>query len=216
MRIKWFVAKALKYALNPPALNRSIVAKHGKVCPGCEVNGTTIDEYSYVGSFCFLLNAKIGKFCSIGDRCRIGGAEHTISAVSTSPVFFEGKNVLRTNFADQKEAKTLDTVIENDVWIGAYSLIKSGVTIHNGAVVGMGSVVTHDIPPYEIWAGNPARFIRKRFDDETIEKLLQIKWWNWDDDRIEKFAPYFDDPKRLFAKIEEEKFSGQCEKSEND
>ena len=60
---------------------------------------------------------------------------------------------------------------------------KSGVTISDGAVIGMGSVVTHDVGPYEIWAGNPARMIRKRFDDETVENLKQIKWWNWNEEK---------------------------------
>ena len=62
----------------------------------------------------------------------------------------------------------------------------------------MGSVVTHDIPPYEIWAGNPAKLIRKRFDDETISKLLEIKWWDWNDVKIRENASCFDNPKKLF------------------
>ena len=69
------------------------------------------------------------------------------------------------------------------------------VTIGDGAVIGGGSVVTKDVGPYEIWAGNPARFIRKRFDDETIEKLLKIKWWDWSDEQLKKAGKYFSDVK---------------------
>lgn len=76
------------------------------------------------------------------------------------------------------------TKIGNDVWLGIRTIVLGGVTIADGAVIGAGSVVTKDVGPYEIWAGNPARFIRKRFDDETIRKLLESKWWDWDDEKL--------------------------------
>lgn len=69
------------------------------------------------------------------------------------------------------------TVIGNDVWIGQGAFIKAGVHIGTGAVIGMGAVVTHDVEPYKIWVGNPARLIRKRFDDEMVQQLLASKWW---------------------------------------
>lgn len=75
-----------------------------------------------------------------------------------------------------------------------------GVTIGDGAVIGAGSVVTKDVGPYEIWAGNPARFIRKRFDDETIEKLLESQWWNWDDEKLKQYGEKFQSPEE-FVKI---------------
>lgn len=65
------------------------------------------------------------------------------------------------------------------------------MTIGDGAVIGAGSIVTKDVGPYEIWAGNPARFIRKRFDDDTIEKLLKSQWWNWDDEKIKEYSDKF-------------------------
>lgn len=68
-----------------------------------------------------------------------------------------------------------------------------GISIGDGAVIGAGNIVTKDVGPYEIWAGNPARFIRKRFDDETIEKLLKSQWWNWDDEVLKKNGQYFSD-----------------------
>lgn len=87
----------------------------------------------------------------------------------------------------------------NDVWIGSHVLIKSGVTISDGAVIGMGSVVTHDVGPYEIWAGNPARMIRKRFNDGTVENLKQIKWWNWNEEKIKEYAAYFSDSNEFIS-----------------
>jgi serine acetyltransferase len=70
-------------------------------------------------------------------------------------------------------------------------LIKSGVKISDGAIVGMGSVVTKDVGPYEIWAGNPARNIRKRFTEEYIRDLLDSEWWNYDEEKLERNASYF-------------------------
>jgi len=75
-----------------------------------------------------------------------------------------------------------------------------GGAIGDGAVIGAGSIVTKDVGPYEIWAGNPARFIRKRFDDETIKKLLESQWWNWEDESLKKYGEKFQLPKE-FVKI---------------
>jgi serine acetyltransferase len=77
-----------------------------------------------------------------------------------------------------------DIIIQNDVWIGAKSTIMSGVKISNGALVGACSVVTKDVPPFAIVAGNPAKVVKYRFTEEQIEKLLSIAWWNWDEQKI--------------------------------
>lgn len=84
-----------------------------------------------------------------------------------------------------KHYKTIsDTIIGNDVWIGYEALIMPGVKIGDGAVIGTRAVVTKDVEPYTIVGGNPAKIIRKRFDDATIEKLLEIQWWNWEIEKI--------------------------------
>jgi virginiamycin A acetyltransferase len=94
------------------------------------------------------------------------------------------------DWAHAMEGKTYpqkgDIVIGNDVWIGYQATILSGVTVGHGAIIGSKSVVASDVPPYSIVAGNPARIIRKRFDEETIEKLLALAWWDWDLEKITK------------------------------
>lgn len=203
MELRSIIAKLMRIILQPPALVKTQKHKTAKVCSGSHVTNASIGKYSYIGNNCFVVTADIGSFCSIADGVRIGGAYHPVERVSTSPVFHKGKNVFGKNFALFPIEHLPRTTIGNDVWIGANACIKSGVSIGNGAVIGMGSIVTHDIPPYEIWAGSPARCIRKRFDSEKAEKLERIKWWDWEDSQIESFADCFDDPINLFEKIEE-------------
>ena len=201
-KIRLIFAKVLRIGLNRPALNDCEIDKKSKVCEGTQATRVKMGKYSYIGCFCFLVNTEIGKFCSIADNCRIGGAEHPLNRLSMSPVFHDGKNVLGTNFNNISAVPTIETIIGNDVWIGANCCIKSGVSIADGAVVGMGSIVVHDIGPYEIWAGNPAKLIRKRFDDDTIDRLLHTQWWELDDSEIGKFAEYIDDVEKVIECIE--------------
>ena len=193
MIIKYLIAKGMKILLNPPALINCKIDRSSKVCSRSELSNVKMNRYSYIGNMCFVVNVDIGAFCSIADRCCIGGATHPVDRVSTSPVFHEGKNILGTNFANFPTIKTPRTYIENDVWIGMGSYVKAGVTIHNGAVIGMGSVVTHDVPAYEIWAGNPAKKIRDRFDKSTAVKLEQSEWWKKSDNEIKELSIHFDD-----------------------
>lgn len=129
-------------------------------------------------------NIRIGKFCSLAGNISIFlDGEHQTKNISTYPFgYFKDFKI--------KEKCTFDTKgdvnIGNDVWIGYGVTILSGVNIGDGAVIGACSLVTKDIPPYTIVGGVPAKLIRKRFDDETIEKLLEIKWWNWSDEKIQK------------------------------
>lgn len=128
---------------------------------------------------------KIGKFCSIAwDVTIFLGGNHRIDWIATYPFptscdrFPNAKGI--EGFLNTKG----DVVIGNDVWIGSDVIILSGVTIGDGAVIGVGSVVTADVPPYSIVGGNPAKVIKKRFSDEAVEKLLEIKWWDWPQEKI--------------------------------
>lgn len=201
MDIKRLLCKGIRIVCNPPAVTNSIISKKAKVCSGSQINNTEIQRYSYVGNNCFCLNAKIGPFCSIADFCRIGGSQHPLERVSTSPVFYKGRNVFKTHFAEFDATSREYITIGADVWIGASATIISGVSIGTGAVIGAGSVVTKDVPAYEIWAGNPAKKIRDRFDPNTRDSLLSSEWWNWDEEKLKTYASSFNDPNKLLESL---------------
>lgn len=130
---------------------------------------------------------KIGNFCSIAPGVNIVlGGEHRVDWVTTYPF-----NVILHEYRHLKghPATKGDIIIGNDVWIGMNATILSGVTIGDGAVIGANSLVTNDVEPYTIVGGNPAKPIRKRFDQQTIDKLLRIKWWDWDIEKIKRNVP---------------------------
>lgn len=185
----------------PKAILNSKIDKKAKVGRETQFVNSTIGKYSYVyGSK--IVSTDIGSFCSIAENCVIGGGKHPIDWVSSSPVFYKGKNCLKKNFSQNEFIEYEKTIIGNDVWVGSKTIIKGGVKIGDGAIIGMGSVVTHDVPEYEIWAGNPAKLIRKRFPDESIQKLLSIKWWDWDEKTLKKHANVFNNPEKFFEDIE--------------
>ena len=131
----------------------------------------------------------IGKFCSIacGAKFIFTSANHKLGSLSTYPfpLFFEEWDLDKSNVTDAWDNKG-DIVIGNDVWIGYEAFIMQGVTIGDGATIGTRAVVTKDVPPYSIVGGVPAKPIRKRFSDEVIAQLLEIKWWDWPDEKIKE------------------------------
>lgn len=189
----YYFSKALK-KIRHSAIKDSSLHKSSKVESGCNIVNVKMDKYSFCGYDCEIINCEIGKFCSIANNVIIGGAMHPVSWVSTSPVFYSGRDSLKMKFSTHKLPDVKMTIIENDVWIGQYAMIKQGVHIGTGAVIGMGSIVTKDVEPYSIVAGNPAREIRKRFDEETVRKLLETKWWEFDDAKLYTYSKLFTDP----------------------
>ena len=157
-------------------------------------------RFSYANAYVRIIDAEIGAFCSIGRDVDVGGGYHPLSMVSTSPVFLKGRNPVLKNFAEIPYNSSQHVTIGNDVWIGDYAYIKGGVTVGDGAVIGAHAVVTHDVEPYSIVAGSPAREIRKRFDDETIRSLLNLKWWEWSDEKLSMCGDDFSDPQRICRK----------------
>ena len=128
----------------------------------------------------------IGRFCALarGVKFIMNGANHKLDGISTYPfqIFGNGWEKVAPN-PEQLPYKG-NTVIGNDVWIGYEAVIMPGVQVGDGAIVAAKSVVVSDISPYTIFGGNPAKFIRQRFDDESIKALLEVAWWNWGIEKI--------------------------------
>jgi len=153
---------------------------------------STLGDFSYCAGYNQIYYANIGKFCSIASFVRVGPgnhptytrvAQHHFTYRSEQFGFGEDDDVF---FAWRRE----DIVtIGNDVWIGFEAIILSGVKIGDGAIVGARAVVTKDVPPYAIVGGVPAKMIRRRFPDETVSKLLELRWWDWPPEKVRAALP---------------------------
>jgi virginiamycin A acetyltransferase len=145
------------------------------------------EEYNVLYNYDFSkVKLVLGKFCAIAAETRfIMTGDHKLDAISTYPfpIFQQGWEKA-FSFDDVKPKG--DIIVGNDVWFGYGCLIKGGVTIGDGAIIAAGAVVVKDVPPYSIVAGNPAKVVKKRFDDATIDRLLQIAWWDWDIEKINR------------------------------
>ena len=145
----------------------------------------------------------IGKFCQIaaGVNFVMSGANHQMNAVTTYPFYImEGWDQPVPPLTEMPIKG--DTIVGNDVWIGENATILPGVNIGDGAIIGMNSVVTKDVEPYTIVGGNPARVIRKRFDNELIALLLQLKWWDKSIEEINDLIPILTNGDLNFVKEE--------------
>ena len=188
------------------AIRKSKISKKGWVGHSSNILGSEIDDYSYVGNYTQCTYANIGKFCSVGNNCTIGGAEHPIQFVSTSPVFYGGYRkpfaIRKLVLGNQKwDSYSKRTIIESDVWIGSNVIVKAGVKISSGAVIGAGSIVTKDVPPYEIWGGVPAKLIKKRFNDSICKELLKSEWWNMARAELEGYSDVMNNPELFLSLI---------------
>lgn len=160
-----------------------------------------IKSYTYLGDYCELPQTSIGKFCSIAGHVILAAGNHPMSYVSTSPYTYD---VMHGSFTNRKlyldefyytdDEKRYLCKIGNDVWIGTGAILVCGskaLHIGNGAVIAAGAVVTKDVPPYAIVAGNPAKVLRYRFSNEVIEKLEKQKWWDKDQEWIKSHVNDF-------------------------
>ncbi|MFN0030704.1 MAG: CatB-related O-acetyltransferase [Flavobacteriales bacterium] len=141
-----------------------------------------MDSYSYVGRESQVYHTTIGKFCSIGPHVIIGPGEHPTHMLSTHPMFYSMAAQSNPVLIDKNYFEEFPrTNIGNDVWIGARAILKTGITVGDGAIIAAGAVVTADVEPYSIVGGVPARHIRFRFDQADVKKLLELKWWSKDE-----------------------------------
>jgi len=194
--IQYIISSLIK-KLRGSAVLDSAIHPTSKVESGSTIVRTTFDRHSFCGYDCTLVDCTVGAFCSIANKVTIGGARHPMEYMSTSPVFLHHRDSVKTKFARHRYEWRTKTTIGNDVWIGENALIKGGLTIGDGAVVGMGSVVTKNVPAYAVVAGNPARMVRMRFEPDVIEALLKMQWWNYPDAELVRLGPMIVDPKGM-------------------
>ena len=167
-----------------------------------KLTGIHVGKYTYgFDPLCFkgARLTEIGAFTSIATNVNISLGNHPTDRVSTHPFFYLKEFGFRDTSMPEVAPKNKKTTIGHDVWIGRDATLMTNVTIGTGAVVAAGAVVINDVPPYAIVGGVPAKIIRYRFDEKTIEKLLEIQWWAWPDEELRKNIDVFLDAEKFTA-----------------
>ena len=180
----------------------SNVSPKAKVWEHCKLFHSSLGDYSYIGGYSRIIHADIGKFCSIAGETRIGMGTHTLDKISTSSIFTEAKNGTKHSWVKESAVNPFKrVVVGNDVWIGVRTMVMGGVKIGDGAVIGAGSIVTKDVPPYAVVAGVPAKVIRFRFPQDQIDVLLAHPWWVLTEEKLRKRIELFQDSENIDEKI---------------
>jgi acetyltransferase-like isoleucine patch superfamily enzyme len=165
-------------------VSRGAVLGDSTVC-----NRSKLGKYFSIGAFSYLVDSSVGAYCTFGSRVSIGGFNHPLDWLSihefqyrdlkyifNESLFEHGDHILRDN--------KIHTLIGSDVWISDNAAIKRGINIGHGAIIGLGAVITKDVPPYAIVVGNPGKILRWRFPDDIITELLLLKWWELDIEQL--------------------------------
>lgn len=188
---------------------------NNKVAGDSELYDCYVGKGSYIQTGCLFKKTKVGRFCSIAANVRIVDGNHpTRDFISTYPAFYRKEGFCGLDYGVEKEYQEYAYTdssekwfceIGNDVWIGDSATIMNGCKIGDGAVIGAGAIVTHDVSPYSVVVGIPAKEIRKRFDEIMITKLLDFSWWNKDDEWIKCNIVSFSDAKKMEKLIDDTK-----------
>lgn len=146
------------------------------------ISNSVINDFSSVGRNTTIVHTELGKYCSISWNVTIGATQHPFDRISTHAFSY----IKRFGFVEEDKRFVSKTIVGNDVWFGANSIVMPNLKIGNGAIIGAGSIVTKNVPDYAIVAGVPAKIIRYRFSEKTIEKLLVLKWWHLSPETIKQ------------------------------
>ena len=169
-------------------ITKSTLGSWTEIGPNSTIEETILGDYSYTAGDNQIIYAEIGKFCSIASHVRINPVNHPMWRVTQHHMTYR-KAQYRLSTTDDDEffdwRRDHKVMIGHDVWIGHGVIIMPGVSIGTGAVIGAGAVVTKDVDPYTIAVGVPAKPIKQRFSSETVKRLLEIEWWNWDRQTLE-------------------------------
>ncbi len=174
-------------------INRCAFGRYNWLGNNNLVENSTLGDYSYIAGNCLVRNCIIGKYCAIARNIQISPGDHPTSGfVSIHPSTYCKPSFHSKTYLDSNHYKHNENVeIGNDVWIGTNVVITGGVKIGDGVIIAANSVVTQSIPAYTLVGGMPARFIRKRFTAEEIEFLEEVKWWDKDEEWIQKNISQF-------------------------
>lgn len=211
MQLLQFLWKTYLRITNPSctiraaSISRNVNFEKGVIVEaGTHLQASLVGRHTYINKYCLIdKNTKsIGRYCSIAYNVKIGLGSHPSDWVSSHPFAYDEK------YGFVKQGKLFDdsnkeTIIGNDVWIGANATILAGVRVGDGAIIGANSLVTKDVEPYSIVVGTPARHQRYRFDPKINSGLQKLRWWDWEDKKIKGNIDLFNDPKALLNKSKE-------------
>ncbi len=165
-------------SISPKAVVRkSTLHNYARLKDYAELIDSELGAYSYISQNSLVNKTQVGKFCSIGHGTYIGLWEHNMAVSTHSFYLYESSGNLVKGYKDYDKC-ALSTYLGNDVWVGANSVILKGRSVGDGAIVGAGSVVTRDVPPYAVAVGNPAKIVKYRFPPDDIAFLLRLQWWD--------------------------------------